>query len=177
MNFDQNVSNEELYVSVGEVIGHEISHAFDQIGSLFDKDGNYNSNGWWTAEDYVAFKEKNNKLIEYLNTQIHPWEGLQMNGELMAGEVCADMGGRKVMLMMASQRPDFDYDLFIRSYASHMLYEYNEKYLDLYMNDEHPQAYIRVNLTLQQYDEFLDFYGITEGDGMYLAPKDRIAIW
>ena len=43
--------------------------------------------------------------------------------------------------------------------------------------DEHPMAYLRINTTLQQYDEFLDFYGITEGDGMYLAPEDRVAIW
>ena len=63
-------------------------------------------------------------------------------------EACADMAGIKVMLRLAAENPDFDYDKFFRSYA-----------------------------TLQQYDEFLDFYGITEGDGMYLAPEDRVAIW
>ncbi|MBR2995905.1 MAG: hypothetical protein IKF45_04275 [Lachnospiraceae bacterium] len=45
------------------------------------------------------------------------------------------------------------------------------------INDTHPMGYLRINATLQQYDEFLDFYGITEGDGMYLAPEDRVAIW
>ncbi len=45
------------------------------------------------------------------------------------------------------------------------------------INDVHPMGYLRINGTLQQYDEFLDFYGITEGDGMYLAPEDRVAIW
>ena len=72
----------------------------------------------------------------------------QSAGSIMTGEACADMAGIKVMLRLAAENPDFDYDKFFRSYA-----------------------------TLQQYDEFLDFYGITEGDGMYLAPEDRVAIW
>ena len=72
----------------------------------------------------------------------------QSDGSIMTGEVCADMAGIKVMLRLAAENPDFDYDKFFRSYA-----------------------------TLQQYDEFLDFYVITEGDGMYLAPENRVAIW
>lgn len=49
--------------------------------------------------------------------------------------------------------------------------------LRLRINDVHPMHYLRINCTLQQFDEFLNFYGITEGDGMYLAPEDRVAVW
>ena len=95
----------------------------------------------------------------------------------MTGEACADMAGFKVMLRIAADKPDFDYDKFFRAFAGKWLSKDTLQYAYIRINDTHPMNYLRANCTLQQYDEFLDFYGITEGDNMYLAPEDRVAIW
>ena len=127
-------------------------------------------------EDYAAFSEKNEKLAAYFNA-MHPWEGQDFNGEAMVGEACADMAALKCMLRIASGKRDFDYDKFFRAYAYRCA---ARETLDMAMarlEDEHPMMHLRVNTNLQQYDEFLDFYGITEGDNMYLAPEDRVTIW
>ncbi len=88
------------------------------------------------------------------------------------------MGGMKVALMMAKEKEDFDYDLFFRSYANMHLLKLTPEYaIAAKFPDPHPCCYLRINTTLQQFDEFLDFYDIKEGDGMYLAPEDRVNIW
>ncbi len=172
--YNSGMSDEELYAKLGCVIAHEISHAFDSTGSQFDKDGNLAS--WWTDEDYGVFLERNDKLARYYN-EMHPWEGQDFYGGIMTGEACADMGGMKCVLMIAAEKEGFDYDAFFRAFADLWLSKstYNRVLYEL--TDVHPLAYLRVNCTLQQFDEFLDCYGITEGDGMYLAPEDRVAIW
>ena len=95
----------------------------------------------------------------------------------MTGEACADMGGMKAVLRIAAEDKDFDYDKFFRAYAELWLSKVTLQGAYNKINDVHPMDYLRINCTLQQFDEFLNFYGITEGDGMYLAPKDRVAIW
>ena len=172
--YNSEMSNEELYAALGSVIGHEISHAFDSSGAQFDKDGNMVS--WWTDGDYAEFLERNEKMAAYYNA-MHPWEGQDFYGSIMTGEACADMAGIKVMLRLAAEKPDFDYDAFFRAYAGIWLTKDSLQWAYDRINDNHPMAYLRINATLQQYDEFLDFYGIAEGDGMYLAPEDRVAIW
>ncbi len=173
-NYRPDMSDEELYAYMGPAIAHEISHAFDAYGAKYDKDGNITD--WWTEADYAAFNEKNENLAAYFNA-MHPWEGQNFNGEAMVGEACADMAALKCMLRIAAGKPDFDYDRFFRAYADRCA---TRETLDMAMarlEDEHPMNYLRINTNLQQYDEFLDFYGITEGDNMYLAPEDRVAIW
>ena len=168
------MSDEELYARIGMVIGHEISHAFDSTGAQYDKDGNMNL--WWTQEDWKAFNEKNARLEAYYSA-MQAWEGENLDGSILTGEACADMGGLKCMLRIAAKKEGFDYDRFFRSYADLWLAEGTLNYTYSHLKDEHPLPYLRVNCVLQQYDEFLDFYGITEGDGMYLAPEDRVNIW
>lgn len=172
--YNENMSDEELYATLGSVIGHEISHAFDSTGAQYDKDGNMAR--WWTEEDYAKFLERNAKMVDYYNA-IHPWEGQDLHGSIMTGEACADMAGVKAMLQIAAQKPDFDYDKFFRTYASIWLMKCTLQDTYRRIEDVHPLGYLRINCTLQQYDEFLDFYDIKEGDGMYLAPEDRVAIW
>ena len=172
--YRSDMTDEELYGTVGAVIGHEISHAFDSSGAQFDKNGDMLN--WWTEEDYNAFLERNRKLADYYNN-MHPWKGQDFYGSIMTGEACADMAGIKVMLQIAAENPDFDYDLFFRTYADVWLTMDTLGMAYVRINDTHPMGYLRINATLQQYDEFLDFYGITEGDGMYLAPEARVAIW
>jgi putative endopeptidase len=108
---------------------------------------------------------------------MHPWEGQDFNGEAMVGEACADMAALKCMLRIAEGKPDFDYDRFFRAYADRSATRETLVWAMVLLEDEHPMNYLRINTCLQQYDEFLDFYGITEVDNMYLAPEDRVAIW
>ncbi|MBR6905169.1 MAG: M13 family peptidase, partial [Bacteroidales bacterium] len=93
-------------------------------------------------------------------------------------EAIADMGGMKCMLAIAAQKDDFDYDAFFRQYATLWRMQGSYPYLvTLVAQDTHPMRYLRINNTLAQFDEFVDFYGITEGDGMYIAPEARVAVW
>ena len=172
--YNPEMSDEDLYAKIGTVIGHEISHAFDSMGAQFDKDGNVNQ--WWTDQDWNAFEEKNQKVIDYF-AKIHPWEGQDYYPESKGGEAVADMAAVKCMLRLAAKKENFDYDKYFRSLADLWLAKGTLNMTYIYITDEHPLPYLRVNCPLQQYDEFLDFYGIKEGDGMYLAPEDRINVW
>ena len=172
--YNSGMSDEEMMGTLGWVVGHEISHAFDSKGSQFDKDGNMND--WWTDEDKKAFLKRNEKMEAYYN-KMHPWEGQDFHGSIMTGEACADMGGMKVLLRIASEKKDFDYDKLFRSLAVAWLEKGTLQNAYHQINDVHPMGYLRVNCTLQQFDEFIDFYGIKKGDGMYLAPEDRVVIW
>ena len=172
--YNSEMSDEEVLAKLGVSIGHEISHAFDRTGAQFDKDGNMKN--WWTKEDKEEFKKRNARLAEYYNA-IHPWEGQNLKGSIMTGEACADMAGMKVALRIASEKKNFDYDKFFRAFADLWLAKENLLAVQAGIENEHPLNYLRINCTLQQYDEFLDFYGITEGDNMYLAPEERVNIW
>lgn len=173
--YNEDMSYEQMLGAIGTVIGHEISHAFDPDGAQFDKEGAIAN--WWTDEDYAAFQVRAAKLAAWYDGFI-PAEGVTCSGKQVQGEAIADMGGMKCMLGIAAQREDFDYDLFFRQYAT----LYREKELPALFIvqvtiDVHPLCYLRVNATLAQFDEFVDFYGIKEGDGMYIAPEDRVAVW
>ena len=172
--YRSDMNEEELLGTLGSVIGHEISHAFDSIGAQFDKDGNVKN--WWTKADYDAFRARNDKMIAYYNN-MHPWAGQNFHGSIMTGEACADMAGVKAVLRIAAENKDFDYDKFFRAFANIWVEKNTLQSAYIFINDPHPLNYLRVNCTLQQFDEFLNFYGIREGDGMYLAPEDRVAIW
>lgn len=172
--YRSDMDEEELLGTLGSVIGHEISHAFDSIGAQFDKDGNVKN--WWTKADYDAFRARNDKMIAYYNN-MHPWAGQTFHGSIMTGEACADMAGVKAVLRIAAENKEFDYDKFFRAFANIWVEKNTLQSAYIFINDPHPLNYLRVNCTLQQFDEFLNFYGIREGDGMYLAPEDRVAIW
>ncbi len=173
-NYNRDMTDEELYGKIGSGVAHEISHAFDAVGAQYDQYGNFAD--WWTEEDYAAFLEKNEKLAAYYDS-MHPWEGQDFDGERMKGEACADMGALRCILRIAAEKPDFDYDAFFRAYADRYACKEKLEMALFRLEDEHPMNYLRVNATLQQFDEFLNCYGITEGDHMYLAPEDRVAIW
>ena len=173
--YDDGMSRAEILGSIGTVIGHEISHAFDTTGARFDKDGNMSN--WWTDEDLASFNERAGKLVSYYDG-ITVWEGQNAMGSILQGEVIADMGGVKVMLKLAEGEDGFDYDAFFKSYARmwHRICTREFEYWNL-TQDPHPFQYLRTNVTLQQFDEFNKAYDIKEGDNMYLAPADRVMVW
>ncbi len=173
--YNDNMSREQMLGGIGAVIGHEISHAIDPMGSQFDENGKFTD--WWTKEDHEVFEERTQKLIDYYNG-ITVFKDVSVNGNIVQGEAIADMAGIKVMLSIAAGEDDFDYDEFFRGYAAFWRQStfYENEYYKARSNP-HPMNYLRTNVTLQQFDEFLETYGIGEGDGMYLAPEDRIAVW
>ena len=172
--YNSDMSDEEVMAKLGCVIGHEISHGFDSTGAQFDKNGDMAS--WWTEEDYAEFLKRNEKMVDYYNA-MHPWEGQDFYGSIMTGEAGADMAGMKAVLRLAAQKENFDYDAFFRAYADVWLEKDSLQRAYVHINDVHPMSYLRINCTLQQFDEFLNFYGITEGDNMYLAPENRVIVW
>ena len=174
--YDVNRSIEENMGGIGAVIGHELSHAFDTRGAQYDKDGNVAN--WWSDEDYSTFQKRADKLIDYMSNMTVDESGKNYNGAMVQTETIADMAGVKCMLGLASKIDGFDYDKFFKSYARLWKSQSTKERVDMLTAvDVHALNYLRTNAVLQQYDEFLDTYGIKEGDGMYLAPKDRVAVW
>lgn len=173
---NENLSKEFLYGSIGNTIGHEISHAFDYNGSLYDKNGDYNN--WWTDEDRKAFNERVNKLIKYYDDNLSSLADAKIKGYMVNGEVTADLGGLKVMLRLAAKIENFDYNEFFLAYANDygFVYTREKAYLDVQTNP-HPLSYLRVNMAFAQFDIFQQIYDIHEGDGMYIVPEDRICVW
>ena len=176
VTYRSDMSIEEKYGALGGVIGHEISHAFDSGGAQYDAAGNFNN--WWTPEDKAAFDERTGKVIAYFDKIVPFDDGTPNSGKLVNTEATADMGGIKCVLLMAEKIDGFDYDKFFRAYARMWQRMDTLQMCEwLATSDSHPLSYQRINVTLQQFDEFLDTYGIKEGDGMYLAPEDRVLIW
>ena len=168
-------SVEELYGSLGTIIGHEISHGFDSSGSLFDYQGQYND--IFTSRDRNKFNNKVTKLVEFYD-QISYKNGAYVNGDNVDGEATADLGGVRIMLQLAKKIENFDYDKFFRTYALVWAQQpYGMEYLEYRVSDTHPLNYLRTNVTLSQFDEFIETYDIKPGDGMYVTPEQRIAIW
>ncbi len=173
--YNSEMPKEEVYGKLGAVIGHEISHAFDPNGAAYDADGNRNN--WWTEEDRQKFKEKTDRMVSYYDG-ITVWDGVACSGEQCKGEACADMGGVAVMLHLAADDPDFDYAAFFKAFARSWALNATPESIYYIVNyDEHPTDFLRVNATVAQFDEFYEAFDVHEGDGMYIAPADRVKIW
>lgn len=159
---------------IGSVVGHEISHAFDNHGMLFDMNGNYNPE-WMPQEDREAFDQMADLVSQYYSEQtvldIHP-----VDGELTLGENLADISGLECVLRQASnneQRQEI-FESYARIWASVMP---KNNALDYLYLDVHSPDRIRVNAVVPLFDSFYEIYGVEEGDGMYVAPEDRITRW
>ena len=131
---------------------------------------------WWTDEDLASFQARNEKLAAYYDN-IHPWEGIELDGAGKTSEAGADMAGMKTILRIASKTEGFDYDKFFRSFANVLMEKGTLEDQFVVFADKHPASYLRGNCTMQQFDEFLKQYDIKKGDGMYLAPEDRVCVW
>ena len=174
---DDNLTKEQLYGRIGVVIGHEITHGFDSTGSLYDKDGKVAD--WWTKEDKDAFNTKINKMISYYENDLRILnDDTKMTGSLLTGEIIADMGGMKTLIEMGKKIEGFNWDEFFKNNSMFYNFSYTEAAVrEANESDPHPIPYLRVNVTVAQFDQFLKTYGVNPGDGMYIAPNDRVAIW
>ncbi|MBQ0167175.1 MAG: M13 family metallopeptidase [Treponema sp.] len=159
---------------LGTVIGHEITHAFDNTGCRWDKDGN--NADWWDYRDLAVLNQKTLKLAA--GAAVKDVVESRNSDTYYQGEVTADAGGMAVMLDIAKTYPDFDYDLFFRSYAEQWCKVFEEASLNSIIKiDTHAIPYVRVNYTFQLFDEFYGTYSIKESDGMYLPPEKRCKVW
>lgn len=173
--YNPDMTREELFANVGDTIAHEISHAFDTTGCQFDEKGNLRN--WWTQKDQEAFAARADKLAAYYDN-IEPFMDVYCVGSQIESEAIADLVAIKILLRIAEKDKTFDYDRFFRAYAETWRTITTAR-SEFYMlsQDTHPLPYLRVNCVVQQFDEFYDTYGVKKGDGMYLAPKDRLEVW
>ena len=173
--YDINAKPEENYGAIGMIIAHEISHAFDNNGSAYDENGN--ANNWWTEEDFKKFNEKNQALIEFYN-DIEIIPGVLSDGQLTLSENVADLGGMAASLQVVSKMTNPDYKAYFERYAEIWKFTTTKEYAALLSkNDVHAAAKIRVNRTIVNFPQFYNTYGIEPGDGMYVAPEDRVSLW
>jgi putative endopeptidase len=167
---------ETLLGSVGTIIGHEMTHAFDNNGAKFDANGN--NSDWWSAQDYAAFENRCGRLAEMFD-RFEAAPGIPANGRITLGENVADLGGLALSLKVAERMiREPDYKKIFEAY-SHSRYQYYPRQSVSYLTsyEPHSMEWLRVNVPLMLTEEFYQAYNITEGDGMYLPPEERIAIW
>ncbi|MCR4558046.1 MAG: M13 family metallopeptidase [Saccharofermentans sp.] len=175
--YSPDMTIEQKLGAIGAVIGHEMTHAFDSNGVNYDFYGN--KKAVIEGNDMETFSSLSSKVTSYYEG-ITPFKGADTYAidNILSGEAIADMGSVKCALMIAKDIEGFDYDLFFRSYATLWRSMCPKGDVIWYMReDDHPLHYLRINVTLQQFDEFYITYNIQPGDNMYLAPEDRIAIW
>ncbi len=173
--YDINRSREENLGSIGVIMAHEVSHAFDTAGANFDENGNVKQ--WWTEEDYAKFEEKAQKFRDYYMTVVTD-SGEKVNGDLTVGENIADITAMSCALEILKEMDDPDYKAFFESWAKTWKMVATDEYKTLLLQkDVHSPHKIRVNVVLQQFQEFYDIYGIKENDGMYVKPEERLRIY
>ena len=178
------------YGAIGVVIGHEMTHGFDDQGRQFDKEGNMSN--WWTDEDAKAFKERTDILVDQFNkVLVMPAEGdqpaLYANGEFSLGENIADQGGLRVSYTamqnsFGGQHPE-PVDGFTAEQRFYLSYATiwaqtmrDEEVIRRTKTDEHSLGKNRVNVTLRNIDTFHKAFGITDG-AMFLPEQERVIIW
>ena len=174
------------YGGIGAVIGHEISHAFDDSGSRFDADGNLKN--WWTEEDLENFTARGERLAD-MYSAIEVADGHFIDGKFTLGENIGDLGGvlgaydGLMIHFENNERPD-DIDgftpeqRFFMSWATVWRTKIREEALKTQVKtDPHSPGEYRAYVPLQNIDAFYEAFDIVEGDPMYIAPEDRVRIW
>jgi predicted metalloendopeptidase len=183
--FQLNADDAINYGAVGGVIGHEISHGFDDKGSQFDGDGNLSN--WWTDDDRAAFEERTKLLVEQFN-EFSPIEGMTVNGELTLGENIGDLSGvamayrAYIRSLDGKEPPVIDgftgQQRFFIGYAMSRKGKYqDEAIISRLASDSHSPLEFRVNGPYPNIDAFHEAFATQEGDGMWLPPEERVSIW
>jgi len=175
------------YGCIGVVIGHEMTHGFDDQGAQYDKNGNLNN--WWSAADVEAFKKPCQQMADYFNTLWVIPDELHANGVACLGENIADHGGINIAydaLQLWQNKhgrlPDDNgftpEQRFFLSYANAWAGTASDAILRyLTINDVHSVDFLRVNGALSQIDTWYDAFNIQPGDAYYVAPENRVRIW
>ena len=167
----------QLLSDYGWVIAHEISHGFDSSGIYYDDHGVYQKNGWFNKADQDAYNARTKAISDYYNGY-ETMPGQETNGKTVITEACADINGLHLVMEVAKGINDFDYRQFFINCADNFgSYASQYTYTSALASDEHPFGRARVNLAMMSIDEWHQTFESKEGDGMWVAPEDRIAIW
>lgn len=183
--FNMEADDAANYGAIGVVIGHEMTHGFDDQGRQFDKDGNLTD--WWAPGDADRFKERAQVMVDFFN-KIEVLPGLQANGELTLGENLADHGGLNVAYL-AFQNATKDAPLgvvdgftpeqrFFLAYATLWASNIRDEQIRVYTkSDPHSLGKWRVNGALPHIQAWYDAFHITPSDPLYVAPENRVNVW
>ncbi|MDB5086829.1 MAG: peptidase [Mucilaginibacter sp.] len=183
--FDKDADDAVNYGAIGAVIGHEMTHGFDDQGRQYDKDGNLKD--WWTKEDAAKFKSKAQVMINQYN-QFTVLNNLHVNGSLTQGENLADIGGLAIAYQAFKNTPQGKSDKkidgftpdqrFFLSYAQVWRVKSRDETMRMRISlDPHSPEMYRVNGPLSNMPAFYDAFGIKPGDKMYRDEKDRVKVW
>ncbi|WP_202423482.1 M13 family metallopeptidase [Duganella margarita] len=183
--FNADADDAVNYGAIGGVIGHEISHGFDDQGAQYDGDGNLRD--WWTAADHKAFAAKTKMLVDQYD-QFSPLPGYHVNGQLTLGENIADNSGvaiayKAYKLSLHGKKPPVIDGLtgdqrFYMGFAQVWRLKMREAaQIQQIKTDPHSPGQFRANGPMRNQPGFYDAFGVKPGDKMYLAPKDRVIMW
>jgi putative endopeptidase len=183
--FDNEADDALNYGGIGMVIGHEITHTFDDQGAQYDKEGNVKN--WWTKDDYTKFKSRIQQVIDMYST-FTVLDSLHVKGDMTVGENTADIAGIAVAydaFKMTKQGQDTTKiggytpdQRFYLSVARIWKVKMKEEFLRLWINNNsHSPPLWRVNGPLMNSTPFYNAFDVKVGDKMYLPEKDRITIW
>ncbi|MFK8059165.1 MAG: M13 family metallopeptidase [Polaribacter sp.] len=184
--YDYRADEAVNYGGIGAVIGHEISHCFDDSGARFDGDGNLKN--WWTKDDSAKFKEVGGKLIKQYS-DIIAIDSMHLNGEYTLGENIGDLGGVQAayeglqIFLEKSGRPEkidgyTPEQRFFLSWGTIWRTKMRDEALkNLIMTNTHSPGMYRAYMPLKNVDAFYKAFDVKEGDKMYLKPEERVRIW
>ncbi len=185
--FDLKADAAANYGAIGVVIGHEMTHGFDDQGRLYTKEGNLEN--WWTDADAEAFKKPCDAMVDYFNTLWVIPDELHANGTLCLGENIADHGGLNIAFnafqlwqkehgRLKDDNGFTPEQRFFLSYANVWAGSTSDEMLRyLTMMDVHSVHFLRINGGLAQCDYWYDAFDIQPGDAYYVAPEDRVKVW
>ena len=183
--FDPNADDAINYGAIGAIIGHEISHGFDDEGSQFDGTGNLRE--WWTAEDRARFDAKTKMLVAQYSA-FSPIDGYNVNGELTLGENIADnsgveiaykayrrsLGGKPAPVIDGKTGDERFFDGFAQAFRGKVR---DAALLAQIKSDPHSPDEFRVNGVVRNHEPFYKTFGLKPGDALYLPPEKRVSIW
>ena len=183
--FDPDADEPVNYGGIGVVIGHEMSHGFDDQGSMFDANGNMVN--WWTAEDKAKFDALGDKLVAQFD-KVEVLPGVHANGRFTLGENIGDHGGLSIaftaMENAVGSKKDPMIDGFTRAQRFYLSYGAiwaqnitDQEKARLTNMDPHSLAVNRVNVSVKNFQTFFDAWDIHEGDPMFRPEEERVHIW
>lgn len=183
--FDFGADDAINYGGIGAVIGHEITHGFDDNGAQYAADGNLRN--WWTKEDEAKFKSRANQVVEQYNA-FTVLDTIHVNGKLTLGENIADLGGLNMAYEAFTKTKQFKEGKKIDGFTPAQRFFLNwaqvwrsnalpETQAQLILTDSHAPGMHRANGPVQNIDAWYEAFNIQTGDKLYVAPERRIKIW
>ena len=183
--FDKNADDAINYGAIGAVIGHEMTHGFDDQGSQYDKDGNLKD--WWTAQDKAKFKVKVKVVIDQYN-KYTVLDGLHVNGSLTTGENMADIGGLAIAYEAFKNTTEGKGDTKIDGFTPDQRFflsfgqvwrikDRDETMRMRISSDPHSPEMYRVNGPLSNMPEFYKAFNVKPGDKLYRPENERVKVW